>query len=270
MQLDAEIAPVTELPAVSSAPPMNLRDWTSHTRDGREAMATRRFDDAEVCFLEGLDALATQPSDDVRNKVILGHLVTLASVHERLGQSEEAARVMSSVAVQAGGELGSDASLAYEKRFQELIGETLPLAFKPPSEVHVSSEDRIDRLITRSAARHQVDRALVKAVVAAESNFDANAVSSAGAMGLMQLMPATAEEMGVNSPFKPSENIAGGTRYLRSMLDRYQDVKHALAAYNAGPRAVDRYGTIPPYPETEAYVKRVMRFYQDFKLRFSY
>jgi len=268
---DAAIAQSIERPAVASASPIKLRDWTSHTRDGREAMTARRFDDAEASFALALEALAMQPPDDVRVQVVLGHLVKLASIHERLGHSEEASRIMSSVAkYQAGEDPLHEDSLAYEQRFRALVKETLWLTYRPPLEFNLSSENQIDRLITRAAAQYQVDPALVKAVVAAESNFDANAVSSAGAIGLMQLMPATAEEMGVHSPFKPSENIHGGVRYLRSMLDRYQDISYALAAYNAGPEAVDRFGSIPPYPETEAYVERVLRLYQDFKLRSSY
>jgi soluble lytic murein transglycosylase-like protein len=110
---------------------------------------------------------------------------------------------------------------------------------------------------------------LVKAVMAAESNFEKSAVSRVGAQGLMQLMPTTAREMGVVSPFVPSDNIRGGVRYLSEMLDRYGDVKFALAAYNAGPRAVDRHGGIPPYPETRAYVKRVLGFYREYQVEFT-
>jgi len=268
---DAAVSETTELPAGSYAPPLNLRDWTLHTRAGREAMATRRFDAAEASFTLALEDLATQPPDDVRVQVVLGHLIKLASIHERLGHSEDATRIMSSVTeYRTGEDPRQDDSLAYEQHFHALVQETLWLAYRPPIEFDPSHGTPIDILITRAAAQYQVDPALVKAVVAAESNFDAYAVSSAGAMGLMQLMPETAEKMGVRAPFKPSENIHGGVRYLRSMLDRYQDLSQALAAYNAGPRAVDRYGSIPPYPETEAYVKRVLRFYQDFKLRSAY
>jgi soluble lytic murein transglycosylase len=81
----------------------------------------------------------------------------------------------------------------------------------------------------------------------------------------MQLMPATARELGVYSPFRPSDNLSGGVRYLRSLLDRYSDVSVALVAYNAGPVAVDRYGGVPPYPETQAYVKRVLQFYREYQ-----
>ena len=119
-----------------------------------------------------------------------------------------------------------------------------------------------DGLIGLTAREHQVQPALVKAVIAAESNFDPGAVSRKGARGLMQLMPETAQELGVDDSFEPSDNVRGGTRYLRSMLDRYGDLSRAIAAYNAGPTAVDRYGGIPPYPETQDYVNRVLTYYR--------
>ena len=119
-----------------------------------------------------------------------------------------------------------------------------------------------DRLIVREALRHGVSPALVKAVVKAESNFHPEAISSQGALGLMQLMPDTADSLGVSDPFRPEENVWGGTRYLRAMLDRYRDVRYALAAYNAGPSAVDRFGGVPPYPETREYVDRVLDYYR--------
>ena len=123
---------------------------------------------------------------------------------------------------------------------------------------------RYDELITYAALIHGVSPALVKAVVHAESNFRPDAVSRVGALGLMQLMPATARSLGVRDPLLPRENVLAGTRYLRAMIDRYGDLRRALAAYNAGPRAVDRYGQIPPYPETRAYVARVLHYYRHY------
>ena len=103
-----------------------------------------------------------------------------------------------------------------------------------------------------------------EAVIAAESNFDPDAVSRAGARGLMQLMPETAASMGVENIHYPPDNVRGGTRYLRMMIDRYGDLVRALAAYNAGPKAVDRYGGVPPYRETRDYVRRVLNYYHHY------
>lgn len=130
--------------------------------------------------------------------------------------------------------------------------------------VRVPRHWQYDGLIGLTARENQVQPALVKAVIAAESNFDPDAVSHRGAQGLMQLMPTTAEALGVEHPFHPVENVRGGTRYLRLMLDRYGDLERALAAYNAGPQAVDQYGGVPPFRETRDYVRRVMTYYRHY------
>lgn len=117
----------------------------------------------------------------------------------------------------------------------------------------------INALIQQEAQAQGLDPSLVQAVVQAESGFDPNAVSPVGAQGLMQLMPKTAASLGVEDSFNPAQNIHGGTQYLKQLIDKYQSVPTAVAAYNAGPGAVDKFGgQIPPYAETQAYVKRVM------------
>lgn len=125
---------------------------------------------------------------------------------------------------------------------------------------------QIDALVNQNAATWQVDPSLIKAVIANESAYDPNATSPVGAQGLMQLMPETAAAMGVRNPYDPAQNVAGGTRYLRSMLDRFNgDVKLAVAAYNAGPEAVEQYGGVPPYAETQGYVANVLASYQRYR-----
>jgi soluble lytic murein transglycosylase-like protein len=121
-----------------------------------------------------------------------------------------------------------------------------------------------DPLILLASRRHGVPAALVKAVIAAESSFDPSAVSPKGAMGLMQLMPGTAKDLGVDEPFHDAQNVHGGTRYLRWLFDRYGDWLRTVAAYNAGPEAVERYGGVPPYRETREYVQRVLSYYRAF------
>jgi len=125
---------------------------------------------------------------------------------------------------------------------------------------------QIDALVQQNATTWQVDPALVKAVIANESGFNANATSKVGAQGLMQLMPDTAASLGVHNAYDPAQNVAGGTRYLRGLLDRFNgDEKLAIAAYNAGPGAVEKYGGVPPYAETQNYVQNVLSSYDRYR-----
>jgi soluble lytic murein transglycosylase-like protein len=121
-----------------------------------------------------------------------------------------------------------------------------------------------DSIIERAATSASVEPNLLRAVIVVESGFNSRAVSKRGAVGLMQLMPATATRFGVSNPYDPLQNVHGGARYLKFLIDRFgQDVRLALAAYNAGEDAVDRNGgQIPPFSETMAYVPRVMKIYQ--------
>lgn len=130
-----------------------------------------------------------------------------------------------------------------------------------------SPADRIATSIQAAAARYDLPTGLIHSVIRAESNFQPQAVSRAGAQGLMQLMPGTAEELGVEDPFDIEQNIDGGARYLRQMLDRFGgDVKQALAAYNAGPGTVMRYNGNVPYAETRDYVQKVLRYSKQYRV----
>ena len=125
-----------------------------------------------------------------------------------------------------------------------------------------TTKDKIISMIDEASEKYGVDSKLVQALVQQESGFNPNAKSKAGALGLMQLMPATAKGLGVNDPMNPKENIEGGVKYLKSMLDRFHgNTILALAAYNAGPNAVSKYDGVPPYKETQNYVKAILKNY---------
>ncbi len=120
----------------------------------------------------------------------------------------------------------------------------------------------LDTLVRQTAEKHHVDPDLVRAVIATESHWDASAVSRKGALGLMQLVPGTAQQLGVGNAFDPAQNVDAGVRYLGMLLDRYNgDLSKALAAYNAGPSAVDRFGGVPNFRETRSYVQKVTATY---------
>jgi soluble lytic murein transglycosylase len=129
------------------------------------------------------------------------------------------------------------------------------------------SPDKYDELISVASKQYGVDSRLVKAIIKAESDFNPTAVSKKGAMGLMQIMPQNFQRLDIEDPFDPRENIMGGTRYFRYLYDRFDGkLALSLAAYNAGPTAVDNYNkTIPPYRETEQYVQRVLTYYRNYK-----
>ncbi len=136
--------------------------------------------------------------------------------------------------------------------------------------VHFKSDidiNKYDHIIAKAAKKYKVDEALIKAIIKAESNFNHEAISPVGAQGLMQLMPATAYALQVEDVFQPENNIEGGVRYLRYLLNTYRgDLRLALAGYNAGETAVAKYNnTVPPFRETRNYINRVMSYYDEFR-----
>lgn len=123
-------------------------------------------------------------------------------------------------------------------------------------------QDAYSEIIHSMSSKYDIEPSLIRAVITVESNWNDSAVSNKGAMGLMQLMPSTAKDLAVLNPFDPLENIEGGTRYLRFLLDKFNDLPLALAAYNAGPGAVESHGGIPSITETKQYVKKVLSIYK--------
>ena len=128
------------------------------------------------------------------------------------------------------------------------------------------STKKYDDIIANASQQYDVSFPLLKAIIKAESDFDPRAVSKKGAKGLMQIMPENFKPLGIRDPFDPSQNIHAGARYFKQMYDRFKGkLSLSLAAYNAGPKAVERYKTVPPYEETEEYVRRVLKFYYNYK-----
>ena len=149
--------------------------------------------------------------------------------------------------------------------FSNTVPLTSPQSARPSSATRTAAQKQAQIMswVYPIAQKYDINAFLIKAIIAVESNFNAQAVSPAGAQGLMQLMPATAARFQVEKVFDPQSNIEGGVRYLKTLWQRYRgDLRRVLAAYNAGETAVARYGGIPPYPETQRYVTRVLTRYK--------
>ena len=177
----------------------------------------------------------------------------ISEIKKRFGLMNENAKANQNAEV-----AGSEGDL--KRTFSEILSDRTGVSSSQQGNM---SKDDIENLIEKISIKEGVSPSLVKAVVENESSYNTMAVSPKGAMGLMQLMPETAKELGVNDSFSAEENIEGGVKYLKGLLNKYQwDYKKALAAYNAGPKLVDSYNGVPPIKETAEYVKRVLNSYR--------
>ena len=181
----------------------------------------------------------------------------VAQIESRFGVRRHAA--VSVVPAQSNATVGGASAAAWARSVERSQSPWLQPRADTGSATGASNE--YDDLFRTAGARYGVDPALLKAVAWTESNFRPDAVSHAGAQGLMQIMPGTAEGLGVD-PMDPAQAVDGAARYLRQQLDRFGDVRLALAAYNAGPGAVEQHGGVPPYDETIGYVSKVLGRYQ--------
>jgi soluble lytic murein transglycosylase-like protein len=185
----------------------------------------------------------------------------LLSKHGSLGLAEL-------ILKQIGGSGNSDAALAMLKGLKNSSPILNEKEFLPSQQTAAATTGGVSQwqpFITEASEKFGVDSSLISAVIAQESGGNPSAVSSKGAKGLMQLMDSTAKDMGVTKVFQPRQNILGGTRYLKQLLDKYNgDETQALASYNAGPAAVDKYNGVPPYPETQQYINKVTSLKKQF------
>jgi soluble lytic murein transglycosylase-like protein len=202
-----------------------------------------------LCCAAVLAALCSPLGAEI---VVLTNGHTIASTTHRTEGDETL------LTLAGGGEVRVPASQIAQVLADEIVPQEEPSAAVAPRD-HAEGPAEWLALATDMAHRHRIDAGLVAAVIAVESGFQPSAVSPKGAMGLMQLMPSTAAQLGVVNPFDPHQNIDGGVRHLRALLTRYQgDRRLALAAYNAGVAAVELHGGVPPFSETRAYVRKVL------------
>ena len=213
--------------------------------------------DNKKSFAEVLKSSEAQQT----NKTGFGNILTSPSADVKatiLGSTNNGVSSTNAISPQKVGRFG--ALTGIKNKFNAL--KTANLGADIPNVSSNAPKAQILSMIDKVAQKHGVDEKLVRALVRQESGFNPKATSHCGAMGLMQLMPATAKGLGVTDPYNPVQNVEGGVKYLKSMLNKYNgNVILALAAYNAGPGAVDKYDGVPPYGETQNYVKSILANY---------
>lgn len=221
---------------------------------------TRRLESGGCRMLENLDRI------EARIAVLEQRFAALAAPPAETGASPASSFAQALAEASRAGESGTLPPAPVDSMAAAPLREARPNLPPPPRWMgHVPDAGDSEEAVRRAACRHGVDPSLAVAVARAESGFNPLAVSSSGALGLMQLMPGTARSLGVSDPFDAEQNADGGVRYLAEQLRRFGDVRLALAAYNAGPNRVARHGEVPPIPETQRYVERVLEYQQQYR-----
>lgn len=168
--------------------------------------------------------------------------------------------------VQMGSGINPSSNLTFQQLMATYSGQPAGNVPGPSRTPYTGSETEFASIVKDASGKYGVDEDLIRAVIRQESGFNPNAESCCGAMGMMQLMPETAKDLGVSNAWDPRENIMGGVKYLKSLLDRFDgNMTKALAGYNAGPGAVEKHGGVPPFPETQNYVSSILGMYEDYK-----
>ncbi|MCD4829268.1 MAG: transglycosylase SLT domain-containing protein [Candidatus Cloacimonetes bacterium] len=233
-----------------------------------EAMLIRQMLSAMTDTLEGDGFLGDMPGGDFYNEMFLGEISMTMARRGDLGLSKQIMEQLEQHTEDNDELPVRGLSRADISQIIQVVRRPVPAPSEPQpvGKTLAARLQQFEPLILEAAHQHGLDPRLIKAVIAQESYGNPQVESHAGAKGLMQLMDGTAAGLGVTDSFDPRQNIQGGARYLRLMLDRYDgDIELALAAYNAGPGNVDRYGGIPPFEETQHYVRRVQDYYEGFQ-----
>jgi len=251
MQTQIQEQQVAKLNRLTSDLQPNEAEKAAKAAIGFEAMLIKQMLGSMTKSLSGEGFFGEQAGSDFYNDMFLNEMSQNMAQNQSMGLSTKILQ-----------QINPDAIKYLKKGYTPT--EDVDFSYVGNAKTLMARLEEYEPIIELASKKYGVDSSLIKAVITQESYGNPRAVSPVGAKGLMQLMDETAKALGVKNSFNPTENIMGGTRYLRDMLQKYGDTKLALAAYNAGPGNVDKYNGIPPFKETQNYVKKVMGFMRGF------